>query len=177
MRPVWRDGVSLWIFLRLSPPECKTRHSANGAAERPQHGRHNSYHRSKRLIGRIRIREKKSRNRGTPTDKNTKHKNENGAATTPEVDARQPRKKPRRRQAPQHEATVRLLRDARLSAAGNAALIIASVRQLWTSRGKIFDSNLEGRGMVAPFPQAGAFAPDVMNSGDQIRKYQRSNDF
>jgi len=31
--------------------------------------------------------------------------------------------------------------------------------------------------MVAPFPQAGAFAPDVMNSGDQIRKYQRNNDF
>jgi hypothetical protein len=163
--------------LRPGRPECKTRHGADGTAERPQHSRHNAYHRSKRLIGRIRIREKKSRKRRTPTDKNTKHKSENGAATPPEVDARQPRKKPRWRQAPQHEAIFRFLQDAHLSAAGNAALIIVSARQLWTSRGKVCDSNPESRGMVAPFPQAGAFAPDVMNSGDQIRKYQRNNDF
>jgi hypothetical protein len=44
-------------------------------------------------------------------------------------------------------------------------------------RGKVCDSKVERQSIIAPLPRGGVMAANVMNSGDEIRKYQQNNDF
>jgi hypothetical protein len=59
---------------------------------------------------------------------------------------------------------------------GHCQVILACVR-CGRLHGKVCDFKLERQGVIAPFLHTGAFAPNVMKTGDQIRKYKRNNDF